>query len=463
MAHEGGRPGRPSPLTVLTHNVGGITDATKAHKLMRAWHRAGAHIVSIQETWVGRVGQAGQPQAQVQHWLSQAAEQLRVPQPQMLFANNTQAASTGRAGVAVLLLRPVVLSAQVHIELGTTTPDGRCMQCRIQWAGHDFTMLNTYWPNDHSAQAVFLRQVLSPLFARIKGSLMLTGDFNHVVDAELDRTRLAADGAVLNAGRREEQQLAADLAAALQTRGHPMVDVFRHRHPAARGYTRFQGGSASRIDRIYAPAAMQPYLLQCAVCIRVSGSDHMPLKLVLSPQRLDGRRGRGTWRANVAFLQEPERRGALASWAAMMVRQGLDMTPAELLGWWPQLKAAYTKIIKGHMAEYSDQMSAQPSERVAEREMEAAMQEVWDAGEGAQLACLGITPARAASARSSSQVTGGANSPRVSRHGSSHTAGAVAAPARGPRPRAHQAHAATPVRGTHDSAAQPSRGPGYRA
>lgn len=334
---------------------------------------------------MGRVQQQGKSQAEVEQWLQQAAARLQVPNLQVWFANNTLAAEGGRGGVAIVLLSPEVLAEPVLIEIERATPDGRMIVCSLQWAGHQFVILNTYWPNTHREREDFLTHTLVPTLAGVhKDRLILTGDFNHVEDADLDRTRLAADGAIRNAGRAQEEALAQDLAAAMQASGQDMVDVYRVLHRHTRCYTRFQGSVGSRIDRFYAPATLQPHIMQSDTCYHVTGSDHLPVRLVVAPKRLNGLGGRRSWRANIAFMQEEGRQRALAAWAATMVRNGLAKTPRELLQWWPTLKCDYKQQIKAHMAGFAAQVRGQPTERAAEQELQAALEEVWEAGEGAQ-------------------------------------------------------------------------------
>ena len=334
---------------------------------------------------MGRVQQQGKSQAEVEQWLQQAAARLQVPNLQVWFANNTLAAEGGRGGVAIVLLSPEVLAEPVLIKIERATPDGRMIVCSLQWAGHQFVILNTYWPNTHREREDFLTHTLVPTLAGVhKDRLILTGDFNHVEDADLDRTRLAADGAIRNAGRAQEEALAKDLAAAMQASGQDMVDVYRVLHRHTRCYTRFQGSVGSRIDRFYAPATLQPHIMQSDTCYHVTGSDHLPVRLVVAPKRLNGLGGRRSWRANIAFMQEEGRQRALAAWAATMVRNGLAKTPRELLQWWPTLKCDCKQQIKAHMAGFAAQVRGQPTERAAEQELQAALEEVWEAGEGAQ-------------------------------------------------------------------------------
>ncbi len=385
MQQQAGYGGRQRPLVMLTHNVQGITSATKAGECVGAWFREGAHVVCVQETWVDRIEHQGKPQAQVEQWLKQAAAQLQLPQLQVWFANNTHAPQEGRGGVAIVLLCPEVMSEPVGIEVEDFSTDGRMMKCSVRWAGHHFVVMNTYWPNTHTLRQAMLTRILEPALAGVcKDRLILTGDFNHVEDADLDRTRLAADGAILNQGRVQEQELAQALAVVLRDSGQDMVDVFRALHPLTRRYSRFQGGAGSRIDRFYAPASLLPHILQSDTCYRQSGSDHLPVRLVIAPKRLNRQGGRRLWRANIAFMQEEGRQSALAVWAGTMVREGLAKTPQALLRWWPTLKHDYKQQIKAHMAEYMAQVSGQPTERAAEQELQAALEEVWEAGERAQ-------------------------------------------------------------------------------
>jgi hypothetical protein len=106
----------------------------------------------------------------------------------------------------MVLLCPTVVSEHVDVELQHCAPDGRMMQATMKWAGHNITIINTYWPHTHQDRESFLVDTLQPALAAVpKDHLMLVGDFNHVTNPALDRTPLENDGAPVNESRVQEQ------------------------------------------------------------------------------------------------------------------------------------------------------------------------------------------------------------------------------------------------------------------
>lgn len=341
----------PSPLLkVLTHNVGGLNSAAKVNQVLAAWRNLGAHLVLVQETWVNHRGQ-GCSEAQLSLWLQQAAEHLQIPQLQVWFCNNTQA-DGHRAGVAVVQLSSPP-SGQLQVLVTHRSPDGRCMRVRLRWAGHKLHLLNTYWPNDRQQQQQFITSTLLPAATHLRQhSLVTMGDFNFVPNAELDRT-LLPDGTAWNADRASETRMERSLNDQLQQANQPSVDAFRSKHPTARGFSYLTGRSGARLDRVYVPGSLLPFVHACRVIHRSAG-DHLPVLLSLLPKaaRLAAR-GPGLWRAKVAFLQAPALQHKLLQWVQPMVQVGMHTAEEDLLQWWSEMKGNMQRVVKGLQQEHA--------------------------------------------------------------------------------------------------------------
>lgn len=352
----------PNVLNIVCHNVGGITRYSQVHRLLRTWSHHKAHLVCIQETWVGR--SFGQSQQQCALWFDQAAEQLGLPRPQMWWGNNTSS-DQHRAGVAVIQLQSGPGGSPLQLSAFDAQEDGRLLACQLQWAGHKLFLVNSYWYNDRAAQR---RYMTGPLKAALHRhgtrKVLLLGDFNWVPNADLDRTRLLADGSAWNQDRLAEQQLGGDFLAMLQQLQLTVSDVFRARHPAVKGFTHVSGGSAARLDRMYLSAAAMPFVHSCKVAA-VPGSDHVPLMTALLPVKLDRARGRGRWRAHLAFLSDVALQERLVSFARQHVDNLLYCSAQQLIDAWPRVKALYRQQVSECMQLFAAARRASPSEQAA--------------------------------------------------------------------------------------------------
>ncbi len=98
---------------------------------------------------------------------------MRLPPYTILWADNT-ADPDSNAGVAIIYRSSNALTVSSH----TPSPTGRLQSLRVDWAGHSFTLINTYWPSTGpAARAVFLSTHLSPALLCQHPPLLL-GDFN---------------------------------------------------------------------------------------------------------------------------------------------------------------------------------------------------------------------------------------------------------------------------------------------
>lgn len=374
MAARADRAARPL-LTVVSHNVRGLgSDPAKYIQLLRAWRAQGAHVVCVQETWSGR--SPGCTEEAARMGFSQAAGSLGLPPPQVWFASNVSEPGS-RAGVAVVLLCPSVV-CDVQVDEVRPSRDGRVISCRLRWAGHAITLINTYWPLLRAAQRIFSEDPHGSLRTAISGarrdSMLLVGDFNHVVDAMLDRTRLPESGAAHNGDRRAEQGVAAQCATMLAASGHECADVYRRLHPTQSGYTHVTAGSAARLDRAYLASKLLPYVHACGVRGAPGCSDHLPLQLSILPRDLPPIRGAtGMWRADTAFLADPALLKQLQDWARTAAEWGMLLPDQQLLDWWPHLKAMYQQVVRKLSRQFAAPSELSATESAAAAQLQQAL------------------------------------------------------------------------------------------
>ena len=174
--------------------------------------------------------------------------------------------STQSRGVAIAirkeLLRPEGLM-QLHRLVRSS--DGRMIRCRLDWAGHRFCLVNVYAPNSTIEQKNFILALHGQL-ADSPDPLVIGGDFNFVLDANLDRSP-----------RPDNSRRSPDGAAADWRRHFPgLLDVWSQHRAGRHGFTWFKDGSshcASRLDRFYVPPNMSSYFIP----IRLGAAAHPAL------------------------------------------------------------------------------------------------------------------------------------------------------------------------------------------
>ncbi len=329
---------RAPGLRLATHNVAGLTSLNKVVQLLSVWAAANLDIVCVQETWAGTA--QGQSQAQLDMWLQQASASPspRIPSFTAFWAHNS-AHPEHRAGVATFvrssLLPSLSLTPTFH------SPDGRLLCTAISWAGHRFTLANSYWPNSSPAQLAFISDTLTPaLQALPPDSVWLCGDFNHTPNPALDRNPLSS-GADTNPARQAEARVAAALLSSPPGAHQSWVDVFRSLHPLAHGYTYFHPTAASRLDRFLLPPTSFHRVHSCKPS--PTFTDHHPVILHLLPAAPLQPRGPGLRPLRASLLSYPPAKAHLTQFAESAVQYGLTLSHAQVISWFPTMVTAYAR------------------------------------------------------------------------------------------------------------------------
>ena len=172
--------------------------------------------------------------------------------------------------------------------------DGRFLKGEFSRGDHSLQVCNIYGPNRVKDGLEFfnsLRALIDPDTPTI-----LCGDFNTVVDAELDRSGC-------NPSSPWAYNWPSSLASLVDTLD--LQDAWRLKHPTAREYTwrRPNNSQASRLDMFWLSSFLLPFILQTSI-LPFFRSDHSYVHLKL---RLPSNthRGRGSWKLNVSLLKDP--------------------------------------------------------------------------------------------------------------------------------------------------------------
>ena len=320
-------------LRIATHNVSGLSTAAIVHALVQTWHTANIDVVCLQETWIGRPGASGRaiPESDVCLWLRQATDTLHIPPYMPFWAHNTTLSDQNN-GVAILIRPSAHITASGHIP----SPCGRLQYLDITWAGHTFTLVNTYWPSTGPTdRARFIQSTLSPALTQISSPLCLLGDFNFTSFPALDRRPVTPSTAVADTAT-------ADLLA-MAVPNH--IDVFRHHHPSGKAFTFHRGTHLARLDRILLPAPLAAFTTSCALIYSPHGDHHAVTTHILPAKPLHprgpGRRGLPSHNPQFAGVND-----IIKEWADRAVHYGLSLSHEELLDWWPMLTKQYTHFMR---------------------------------------------------------------------------------------------------------------------
>ena len=138
--------------------------------------------------------------------------------------------------------------------------EGRSIAATIRWAGHTIRIVNVYLPNVPAERQRFITSCIVPLVTSPPNGtqIVLGGDFNFVVDPEVDRLNMPSP----RDSRPTDPTVAHWMANMPQ-----LTDVFRARHPRRREFTWFRPAAghavahqASRIDRFHVTSGLDGYV-----------------------------------------------------------------------------------------------------------------------------------------------------------------------------------------------------------
>ncbi len=309
------------PLRIASINIQGLARGKHA-ALGQALKFHNLDIVLLQETWV--LPDKEQSIAN--------DDSFRGWQFYWSAARRSSRASQGRptSGVAVAVRRSLVDSGCLSILTISPSSTGRLVRLRCKWGGHTFTLVNAYFPNTPSEQLTFIRSHLVPLSESTTDPLIVAGDFNFVEDPALDAR------SSVGAGRGADARVANTWRDQLPG----LVDIWRHRHPRGRLFSRLDSRSASRIDRYYASRNIQPYVAQHSCSDLLAGhSDHRLLVAVLHPRAAPDRPRLPSRRVRVDFLVDDNLKDRLRSELDSLIASA-PARDADFLAWWPRFKAA---------------------------------------------------------------------------------------------------------------------------
>ncbi len=225
--------------------------------------------------------------------------------------------------------------------------DGRFSQVEVDLAGDKLRFVSLYVPNTNPSRNAFFSSL--PDFIDLAVPTFICGDFNDVLDPDLDRWRNPSYAGPSQRGTYRESVAALNsLLAATQTfpvwrTRHPRDTIFSWDHPSGR--------FSSRIDMIWAPMCLDQYITDCQYhTLFFSDHCYMLLKFHLGDAFA---RGPGVWKLNTSLLDDLEYCSLIRSFWAFWKTQETSSTDssspsifASPLDWWDQGKFYLCKVTR---------------------------------------------------------------------------------------------------------------------
>lgn len=357
---------RPDELRIATHNV--QTGAPNFAQCVRAWRRRGYHVVGLQEMHSTKKMLA-----------SELTVRAREAGYQLLYS--VCAESPRRAGVALLVANdvwPGVVRSHTHIDTS-----GRLLCVHLKWKGQNLWFVNVYVPsNDPPAARAFLQQQFAHVLQHppdAQAQPIAMGDWNFVHDLAMDRKHM-------NLFAETQNDRACRPVFSVVAPG--MVDAFRAKHPNRRAYTYSGLHGVARLDRVYVPNTLMPFITKAAVvnvCEYIS--DHRPVVVHIAAAEGVSRRARrpGLRRLRMSFWLDDELQNDFQHWLMTSVGQA-PPAAADLLLWWPGFKEQLAAKVQELNALHKQRSLPPAALRAEYDQLVATVQTGWDAMQSAATA-----------------------------------------------------------------------------
>ena len=172
---------------------------------------------------------------------------------------------------------------------------GRYVIVNVKIKGENYVIVNLYAPNKDVPQ--FFVEVLHQMM-EFEGKKLVVGDFNLIMDAEVDRTK--KDRGKLTNNEKSKEVVQTFMEEAMFT------DIWRDRNPEKKQFTRRSGRPdyvARRIDMIICENSLSGHVKWVKIEPGYK-SDHSSLAIEIT-ERQDTR-GKGVWKLNTRVLREIE-------------------------------------------------------------------------------------------------------------------------------------------------------------
>lgn len=258
-------------VKMLSCNAQGLCNNNKRREFFYYFHERNLDIVFVQETHCSRAAQG--------RWKMEWGGPI-------YFSNGT----TASRGVAVLFDRKF----QYQLINVKHDDNGRWIEVRIKYEGSELTLLNVYAPNIDDPE--FFKTMFHSLRQMDPREIILAGDFNLVLDIELDKM----------GGRKVTHWNSQKIVKAYMEELN-LVDIWRIQHPEAKIFT-WKGVRGIeeirvRLDFFLISDTLAQFVSISEIKPRYKADHALPL---IEINLIKLQRGRGVWKFNTSLLSVKE-------------------------------------------------------------------------------------------------------------------------------------------------------------
>ncbi|KAJ0022323.1 hypothetical protein NQD34_009813 [Periophthalmus magnuspinnatus] len=256
----------PNTLTFVTWNVRGIRTQAKKKKIFSELHKLKPDICLLQET----------------HLSNSDLDLLQFKEFNSIYSSTY---NSRQRGVSILIHNKLIFN---HLST-ITDPEGRYVIINGTMSNNKFTIVNIYGPNTDDPS--FFHCIFSKL--NEASNIIIAGDFNTVLDSNLDRSHIAGHNRHWHSTDTIKQYMT----------DFGLGDSWRLSHPHKRQYTHSSAvhHSSSRIDYILISNILLSNIKETTIH-PISISDHAPVSLTLQFHYYTKPSLR--WRFNLSLLKD---------------------------------------------------------------------------------------------------------------------------------------------------------------
>ncbi len=256
------------------------------------------------------------------------------------FANSgfrvvSSSVSNKRCGSAILI------KDSLNVKQVIRDDAGRFVQALVDFGEDQLSFISLYAPNKNPARNAFSSSLTGLI--DLTRPTFVCGDFNSVLDSDLDRLRRASyTGAA--ASHAQDSRLALQSLLS-HTETYPL---WRTLHPSQTAYswTHASGTFASRIDMVWAPSCLEQSIRECEYHPSfLSDHQYLLVKFVLDDHISNGP---GVWKFNTSLLDDANYCSLVASFWSFWQSYYSAESFSSILDWWDQGKFYLREVTRSY-------------------------------------------------------------------------------------------------------------------
>lgn len=266
-------------LTIGSWNINGFGESSKAKRIRKHMHET-FNILMLQETHC--------PNDKIRRIIEGANNH-----PPIILTDGTP----NRAGVGTFF-NPATPDLVLDRDTLQTDMEGLLFQANITWQNRKLHIINMYAPTNPNDRLTTFNN-LDDLLDDCEHEIILAGDFNCLLDADMDRHNYTSPS---NPDSEDKLKLRDIISK------HDLVDIWRLMHPDVRQHTWHKildhntgEVKASRLDRFYIQRSLIPFVHSCGIEAQ-NISDHHIATLTLK-SFTNRTKGKQPWKLNNSLLR----------------------------------------------------------------------------------------------------------------------------------------------------------------